>query len=223
MASFYVVLGCIALGLAGFLLIAGVLWRLPCRRRHLPCPTWLAWLVELENPLSRTVRASVIVRYLELQPGMKVADVGCGPGRLTVPLAKQVGERGSVIAVDIQPSMLDRVHEKANRYGLRNIRLLCAGADRQELGANTFDRAVMVSVLGEVPDPQAALKQVFNAVRPGGLLLVGESLFDPHYLPRRTVLCLAHKAGWRDKAYHASCLDYALVFEKPTIERHLDS
>jgi hypothetical protein len=70
----------ILLGLLGVIAVVAVVWRGASRRRSLPCPTWLSRLVELDNPFTETNRAAVIVERLELQPGMAVLDVGCGPG-----------------------------------------------------------------------------------------------------------------------------------------------
>src|SRR5690348_4619014 len=103
---FYFCAALIGLGL----LIAGV-WRLASRRSSLPCPTWLGWLVEMDNPFTETNRASIIIRHLDVQPGMSVIDIGCGPGRLTLPLAKGVGSQSDVTAVDIQAGMLERTQE----------------------------------------------------------------------------------------------------------------
>src|SRR5512136_2706069 len=98
----------ILIGLVGLIILIVTLWRLASRRYSLPCPVWLRWLVELDNPFTATDRADVIVRNLELQPGMKVLDVGCGPGRLTIPIARQIGPQGEVVALDIQAGMLRR-------------------------------------------------------------------------------------------------------------------
>ena len=89
---------------------------------QIPCPAWLAWLVELDNPVFRNNRAAAIVAGLELAPGMSVVDVGCGPGRLTLPLAKAVLPGGVVVAFDVQPGMLAKAQARALRAGLTNIR-----------------------------------------------------------------------------------------------------
>ena len=70
-------------------------WRFASRRRSLPCPVWLRWMVELDNPFAPVCRARAIVEHLDLAPGMTVLDGGCGPGRVTVPLARAVGPRMS--------------------------------------------------------------------------------------------------------------------------------
>src|SRR5262245_30549310 len=94
------------------LLAIGLPWRISSRRHAIPCPSWLAWMVERDNPLARTSHASSIVSRLNLSSGMKVLDAGCGPGRVTIPLAKAVGPDGSVVAVDLQPKMLELVASK---------------------------------------------------------------------------------------------------------------
>ena len=89
-------------------------------------PMWLRWLVELDNPFTKTNRAAVIILNLDLRPGMSVLDVGCGPGRLAIPLSKQVGPQGQVVGMDIQSGMLDRAQIKAQSAMLTNIRFLQA-------------------------------------------------------------------------------------------------
>lgn len=207
----YICSGLIALGL----LIAFV-WRFASRRRSLPCPVWLRWLVELDNPFTETNRASVIIRHLDLQPGMKVLDVGCGPGRLTIPVAERVGPQGAVAAMDIQPGMLRRAQEKAQAANLNNIRFLQVGAGEGKLERSQYDRALLVTVLGEIPDREAALKEIFEALKPGGLLSVTEVIFDPHFQTRGAVLRLAGAVGFREQRFFGNRLAFTLTLEKPS-------
>src|ERR1019366_8203623 len=112
------------ISLAVFAVLVAVVfiaWRLASRRASLPCPAWLSWLVELDNPVFRNNRASEIVAGLQLEPGMRVLDVGCGPGRLAIPLARAIGPSGTVVALDLQPAMLAKAEAKANASGLGNI------------------------------------------------------------------------------------------------------
>jgi len=204
------------ISLAGLTLLVFATWRLGSRRHSLPCPVWLRWMVELDNPFTKTNRAAVIVGHLGLRPGMAVLDAGCGPGRLTIPLARQVGKQGEVVAVDLQSGMLERAREKAEAANLRNIRFLQAGLGEGKLGADRFDRAVLVTVLGEIPDREAALAEIFGALKHGGVLSVTEILFDPHFQPRGMVARLAKEAGFRKKATFGNRLAYTLHLEKPT-------
>lgn len=93
--------------------LVAILWRPASRRQSLPCPVWLRWLVELDNLITKTNRTAFIVETLGLSPGMTVLDAGCGPWRLTVPLARGVGCDGHMLALDIQPGMLTRARSKA--------------------------------------------------------------------------------------------------------------
>jgi SAM-dependent methyltransferase len=202
--------GILALGL---LLV--FVWRFASRRYSLPCPVWLRWLVELDNPFSDTYRADVIIQHLGLQPAMHVLDIGCGPGRLTIPIARQVGPQGEVRAIDIQPGMLQRVKEKARAANLNNIQFLQVGAGEGKLGRGRSDRALLVTVLGEIPNREAALKEIFEALKPGGILSVTEVIFDPHFQGRDTILRLAAMAGFKEKAFFGNRYSFTLNLEKP--------
>ena len=101
----------ILLGIVGLFLVSGIIWRLASTRRSLPCPVWLRWFVELDNPFTRTNRAATIIEHLELEPDMAVLDFGCGPGRVSIPLAERVPD-GEVLAVDIQAGMLGAPKKK---------------------------------------------------------------------------------------------------------------
>jgi ubiquinone/menaquinone biosynthesis C-methylase UbiE len=205
----------ILLGLLGVVTFVAVVWRGASRRRSLPCPTWLSRLVELDNPFTETNRAAVIVERLELQPGMAVLDVGCGPGRVAIPIASKVGPEGEVVAVDIQPGMLRRAQEKARAAKVTNIRFLEAAVGEGKLPRDRFDRALLVTVLGEIPDRERALREIFDALKPGGRLSVTEVIFDPHFQSRQSVARLAYSAGFRDNAFHGNRVAYTLNFEKP--------
>ncbi|MGD8926289.1 MAG: hypothetical protein PVG20_05545, partial [Thioalkalispiraceae bacterium] len=62
----------IVLIVTGLLAFIGLFWRFASRRHSIPCPVWLRWFVELDNPFTRTNRAAVITGHLDLKPGMAV-------------------------------------------------------------------------------------------------------------------------------------------------------
>ena len=197
------------------LVLVAVIWRLASRRQSLPCPVWLRWMVELDNPFTKTNRAAFIVETLGLANGMKVLDAGCGPGRLTVPLARSVAPVGRVVALDIQPGMLARAKTKTEAAACTNVEFLGAALGAGTLPANRFDRVVVVAVLGEIPDGAAAFGELFHTLVPGGVLAIVEVIFDPHFQTRNTVTGLALGAGFRERAFFGHGLAYIIHFEKP--------
>jgi ubiquinone/menaquinone biosynthesis C-methylase UbiE len=204
----------ICIGLIISLLLIAVGWRLSARRASLPCPPWLAWLVELENPFAKNYNASSIVQHLDLKPGMRVLDAGCGPGRVTLPLAKAVGPTGEVVAIDLQPSMLNRAREKTQAAGLTNIRFQELPIEAGKLDEAQYDRVILVTVLGEIPDRRSALKEIYRCLKPGGFLSITEIIFDPHYQSRQIIRQLAGSVGFQEKAYYGNRFSFTLHIEK---------
>jgi ubiquinone/menaquinone biosynthesis C-methylase UbiE len=111
--------------------------------------------------------------------------------------------------------MLRRAQERAQAADLSNIRFVQARVGEGKLEAGLADRALLVTVLGEIPDREAALREVFAALKPGGTLSVTETIFDPHFQRRDTVLRLADAVGFREKAFFGNRMAFALNLERP--------
>lgn len=183
--------------LAGVVFVALILfWRFGARKTSAPCPSWLAWTLapgKSERPLGR----AGAIDELMLKPGMRVADIGCGPGLLTLPIARQVAPDGEVVALDMQPKMLEMMTRRIGKAGLGNVKALLAGAGEGKLPMNYFDRAVLATVLGEIPDRERALTEIHGALKPGGYLVIAEVFGDPHYQFKKKVIELAQRVGLR--------------------------
>ena len=205
----------IFIGVVCIFIIISVIWRFSSIRLSIPCPSWLSWLVELDNPFLKNNRASEIIYHLNLLSGMKVLDFGCGPGRLTIPIAKQIGPSGTVTAFDVQPGMLERVRVKANHENLGNIEFVQGAAGKGKLEGNEYDRALLVTVLGEIPDQKTALKKIFECLKSGGLLSITEVIADPHFQTRKNVLGLARSVGFMEKDFFGNQISFTINLEKP--------
>jgi ubiquinone/menaquinone biosynthesis C-methylase UbiE len=201
-------------GMAVSFATAMLMWRFAARHRALPCPSWLPML--LENPyMNWMAGAETSLDRIELEPGMKLLDIGCGLGRLAIPAARRVGPTGTVVALDIQPGMLSRARHKVEAAGLTNVQFVLAGAGDGTLQVNTFDRALLVTVLGEIPDRKRALDEIFRALRPGGVLSVTEVLPDPHYQRLSTVRQLGDEIGFEEQRCFRNALAFTINLVKP--------
>jgi len=209
MKTFLTLIVVLVVGLLG----AALWWRDAARRRSLPCPAWLDFF--LENPLADSEAVKQIGRTA-LAPGMRVLDVGCGTGRITIPSARQVAPGGEVVALDIQTAMLDKVARRAEENGLTNVRTVLAGLGRGEFREqNAFDRAFLTTVLGEILNQELALQEIYAALKPGGVLSITEVLVDPHYQSRGTVRRLCEEAGFRLEQTYGSVFNFTMNFVKP--------
>ena len=135
-------------------------------------------------------------RLLALQPGMNVIDVGCGSGRLTTALAKRVGPTGSVLGIDMKAGKVQRAEQRAQAASIKNLRFERAGAGEGKLPPHHFDRAVLSAVLGEMPHREAALAEIFQTLKPTGMLSVTEGFLDPHHQSQEQVRHLVHAVGF---------------------------
>jgi ubiquinone/menaquinone biosynthesis C-methylase UbiE len=163
--------------------------------------------------------STMLLDRAEVGPGMRVLDAGSGPGRLTIPAAERVGPSGEVVALDVQDGMLARVRRRAADRGLANVRAVLGDIEssvgRTDIGGGRFDRALLVAVLGEIPDQEGAMRALEAALSLGGLLSVTEVIPDPHFETRDTVRRLAEGAGLRFDGTHATPLAFTMNFRKP--------
>ena len=136
------------------------------------CPWWL--IHTFDNPLRRLVQNPQRILEGLVQPGQTAADIGCGMGYFTIPLAQMVGQQGRVFAVDLQAEMLSGLKRRAVQAGLlERITLHQTPADRLEL-PQQVDFALTFWMVHETPDAQVFLGQVHSLLKPGGKLLLVE-------------------------------------------------
>jgi ubiquinone/menaquinone biosynthesis C-methylase UbiE len=186
------------------------------RRRPIPHPPPLTFL--FENPLvGAFVGPERLIERLEVAPGMRVLDAGCGPGRLTIPLARAVGPGGEVVALDGQREMLEKLERRIADESITNVKPLQAGLGEGALREGGFDRVLLAMVLGEVRDRWAATRELYAALKPGGVLSVTEIFGDPDYRRPVTVRSEVEAAGFRFVRRFGGFPAYTLNFERPGV------
>jgi precorrin-6B methylase 2 len=121
-------------------------------------------------------RARDVLAFLGVTPGASVADVGAGGGFYTVRLARLVGPTGKVVAVDIDPRVLDRLRQRVREEQLSNVEVVQGKADDPLLAENSFDAILIVNAYHEMVDHQAVLRHLRTALKPQGKLVLLEPL-----------------------------------------------
>ncbi len=139
----------------------------PAGVRHV-CPAWAGPL--LCCPLRRLFERPETLLGDHVRPGMTVLEPGCGMGYFTLPIARMAGPTGRVVAVDLQPKMIEGLTRRARRAGLLE-RIEAFACTDGSLGLasrpGVVDLAVVIHVLHEVRDRQRFLEQLFDALRAG--------------------------------------------------------
>jgi precorrin-6B methylase 2 len=131
-----------------------------------------AWLDREER--EREERTDLLLRALDLKPGMVLADIGAGTGFLSRRMARAVAPSGTVFAVDVQPEMLVLLRKAAQQDGLFNVTPLLGSETDVKLRPSSVDLAIMVDVYHELAYPDAVLGSLVKALKPGGQVVFVE-------------------------------------------------
>jgi len=127
----------------------------------------------------------VAIDLLNLRKGAAVADIGAGSGYMTVRLARRVGPEGRVYANDLQPQMLDLLKRRLSHDHISNVVLVQGAVDDPKLPAASVDLELMVDVYHELSQPQAMLRRLRDALKPGGRLVLLEYRKEDPAIPIR--------------------------------------
>jgi ubiquinone/menaquinone biosynthesis C-methylase UbiE len=134
--------------------------------------TGAPWLVRESRQREEDCR--LLLEALEIKPGMTICDLGCGNGFYTLELARRVGPKGRVYAVDIQPEMLRMLAERAAHEGLFNIRPVLGTVVDPRVPAGTIDLMLCVDVYHEFSHPEPMLARIRESLADGGQLVLAE-------------------------------------------------
>ena len=119
-------------------------------------------------------RCSLMLANLGVKSGMTVCDMGCGNGYYTLQLAKLVGPAGRVLAVDVQPEMLQLLRERAHQAGVTNVEPIQGQLHNPRLPPGKVDLILLVDVYHEFSHPQLMLEAMRRALAPHGVVVLVE-------------------------------------------------
>ncbi len=213
-------MGSVILWIVGILLAACFFWavilkiigRIAHRAGHsVPCPASFSWMID--NPIRRWYARGVPDR-IGIRSGERVLELGPGPGAFTIDAARRAGPEGRLTVVDIQPEMIAKVEARLRVAGVKNVETRVADAYGLPLADSSIDRAFLVTVLGEIPDPKRALAELHRVIRPGGVLSITEEFLDPDYPLALETIRLLESAGFQLCRRGGNLWMYTLNFER---------
>lgn len=134
-----------------------------------------------------------LLAALDVKEGMTVADVGAGSGFHTFRLAPLVGAKGKVLAVDIQPEMLDIIKARAKKQNVTNVEAVRGTEKDPKLPAGGVDLILLVDVYHEFSFPYEMTEKMVAALKPGGRIAFVEFRLEDPKVPIK----LVHKMSER--------------------------
>ena len=178
-----------AIGMTGVAVVGAALW---WRKNPSACPYGQRFWVEAPHPVITRDRLRTVLRPAS---GERVLEIGPGTGYYTLEMAEWVAPDGTVEIFDLQQEFLDHVMQRAAERGLTNVVPTRGDATALPYDDASIDAVVLTAVLGEIPDPVAALREIHRVLQPSGRLVVGELFGDPHFTTLATLRRQAAEAG----------------------------
>ena len=159
-----------------------------------------AWLEREER--EKEERTDVLIKALDLKPGMVVADIGAGTGYLSRRMAKAVAANGKVLAVDVQPEMVRMLKRLAQQKGLSNIVPSLGIETDVKLPAASVDLAIMVDVYHELAYPFEVMESIIRALKPGGQVVFIEYRAEDPNVPIKALHKMSEAQVRREAEEH---------------------
>jgi ubiquinone/menaquinone biosynthesis C-methylase UbiE len=188
--------------LAGFAIAAGAYW---ARKNPSACPYGQRWMIEIPHPLITRAR---LRDALAPSPGERMLEIGPGTGYYTAEIAEWIGAAGKLEIFDIQQEMLDHTMRRMDGHGIANVTATHGDARELPYEDASFDATILITVLGEIPDQDAALREIARVLRPSGRLVVGEMIADPHVVTLGSLTRRAEAAGLHLQRHNGTRLGY---------------
>jgi ubiquinone/menaquinone biosynthesis C-methylase UbiE len=194
-------------------LILHTLARIVRKFWHFPMPEFMAPLIDnkyrhqyIQPPDEMAIRHG-------LMPGMQVLEIGPGNATYTIASSKRVGPKGKITAIDIEPKMIERVKKRLSADGITNVEAKVADVYALPFPDESFDLCYMMMVIGEIPDPRKAVREIHRVLKPGGLLTFTEILVDPDYPLKSTLIRRFTPLGFKVKEIKGGFVHYTIIFQ----------
>jgi ubiquinone/menaquinone biosynthesis C-methylase UbiE len=169
-------------------------------------PPWFGWLLESRLRL-RILPPATLVSRLPLAPDFVVAEIGSGTGVYARAVHTRVAH---LVGLELQRDLIDQARAREPA-----LQLVQGSAQSLPLRSSSFDLIYLVTVLGELTDRAAALREMYAALRPGGFLAIAEHLPDPDYVSKSRLRALGEAAGFQFLKCDGPWWSYVASFQRP--------
>ncbi|MCA9190364.1 MAG: methyltransferase domain-containing protein [Planctomycetales bacterium] len=168
------------------------------------------WLIRDDRELEE--KSSLALRQLQLEPGMRVCDLGCGNGYWSLMMSRMVGDNGRVLAVDIQPEMLHLLQLRCEESNITNIDAIEGTLVDPRLPGGSLDLILLVDVYHEFSHPEQMLSKMRRALKDTGVVALLEYREEDPRVPIKPL----HKMSKRQilREYRANGFKLAREFDE---------
>lgn len=202
------------------LVVGSLIWRTLTHFYNIPWPYFLAFW--LENPYMKLfANPNALIKECSIKRGDRILEIGCGAGRVLIRAGKAAELSGEFVGVDMQKNMIRQAQKAVERaagnkgpFKLIHAKFSPNFATTHNLETNSFDKILLVTVLGEIPNKQIVLSTAYSLLKPDGSLIIQEVIPDPCYITKHRLKQLCESAGFlSDRKIH-SFLNYIYIFKK---------
>jgi ubiquinone/menaquinone biosynthesis C-methylase UbiE len=159
------------------------------------CPWWLSFI--LDNIVRRTIHDPHKILKKFIHKGDRALDIGCGPGYFTVEMAKLAGDKGRVIAADLQDKMLSYLKSRAEKAKV-DKRIIFHKCGKNKIGIKErLDFILVFYMAHEVPDIKKFFTELKSNIKKNGILLLCEPIFHVSKKSFHKTIDAAYKAGFK--------------------------
>ncbi len=130
-----------------------------------------------------------VLKEVDIQPGFKVLDFGCGPGSYITCTSKRVGGDGKVFALDIHPLAVKNVKDTALKLGLSNVETICSDC-QTGLQNNELDIVFLYDIFHMLSDKKGVLSEIHRVLKDHGILS-----FSDHHMKKKDILLAMEEIG----------------------------
>ena len=144
----------------------------------------------------------------------RVLDLGCGYGRFSIEISKNLGFYGKVFSLDISYDALNRLKNKIEEKNIKNIELHRADIEKLPFPDNYFDAAFLNLTLGQIPNKLKAVSEIYRVLKKDGHLYVSDMFVESHYCSQSTVLSYTTSVGFKPVSEKGNLFTYVIALKK---------